>query len=80
MSTHWIHYLLHTTDNGPWGSFTSKTNCHAIIGFFVVKSFSASTTLLTTKKPVSKETGFASSGNWTPFDCAQDKLLAQSYI
>jgi len=45
------------------GSFTSKTNCFAIVGFFV-KNFNASNTFFT-KKPASFETGFTSSGNWT---------------
>jgi len=36
-------------------------------------TYNTSTALLTTKKPVTFVTGFTCSGNWTPFDYAQDK-------
>jgi hypothetical protein len=43
----------------------AKPNCKAIEGFLWTTIFSTSTTLLSTKKPDTFVSGFASSGNWT---------------
>ncbi len=47
------------------GCFTSKTNCYAIVGFCMPKVLVRALHFCPQKKPVSFETGFTSSGNWT---------------
>ncbi len=51
--------------NQNMGSYPIKTNCFAVRLFLWISFVRTSTTTKSIKKPVSFETGFASSGDWT---------------